>query len=100
MIATYLKAISDLLADPARWTQRADARTADGSPVGWDHPDAARWCIFGALHRCVPQEDRLAVLTALHNELPADRALTHVNDGPDGHARILDLLNRAQEVAA
>lgn len=48
--AEVLRQARDLIADPARWTKGANARSADGFTASSSH-DAVKWCAVGALHR-------------------------------------------------
>ena len=40
-----------LIARPEQWTQGEFARDRDGKPVSWRSPDAAQFCVWGALNR-------------------------------------------------
>jgi hypothetical protein len=40
-----------LIATPQTWTQGEFARDASGNPVSWRSPEAARFCLWGALNR-------------------------------------------------
>ena len=40
--------VSELIATPDKWCQRAWAKTKDGKNVIWDSPDAACWCLSAA----------------------------------------------------
>ena len=40
-----------LIADPAHWTSRSLARTADGHHVDWYDHSATKWCAVGAIYR-------------------------------------------------
>lgn len=53
------KTLQELFADPARWTQRAYARKADGGPVGLCNPDATCFCLIGGLRRLGMAENEL-----------------------------------------
>lgn len=46
---TILKNARETISDPNHWTQRADARSADGCLVGAKESDAVCWCAYGAL---------------------------------------------------
>lgn len=49
-----LIAARDLIADPARWTQYASARDAEGKYVECDDEKAVCWCAMGALKHVCP----------------------------------------------
>ena len=40
-----------LIADPAHWTRRTIARTANGRKVEWHDQSATKWCAMGAMYR-------------------------------------------------
>ena len=42
----------ELLEKPENWTQRANARDANGRDISSYHPDAVCWCLFGAVNKC------------------------------------------------
>lgn len=44
--------IVELLCTAEKWTQHASARTWDEHAVGCLSPDAVKFCVVGALHRC------------------------------------------------
>lgn len=44
-----LKAARDLISDPARWTQKTQARDRHGRNVDFLNDDAVCWCTLGAI---------------------------------------------------
>ena len=48
------KTVAELLEDPKRWTQREDARAANGNYTYPDSPDAVCWCLYGAMKKIYP----------------------------------------------
>lgn len=86
----------------AGWSQRADARTADGDPVDILDPAAASWSLLGALQTAAfsgnqahVAEIKLAV--AAIAGLIVDPSLSHWNDEPDRtQAEVHALLARAE----
>ena len=62
-----LRAARDLISDPARWTQRTEARNRYGQPVRPDSPDAVCWCAGGARVKIVPLRSRSEVRRALNH---------------------------------
>lgn len=44
--------MKELLSDGSKWTQGASARDATGRDCSPLSPDAARWCLHGAVIRC------------------------------------------------
>lgn len=95
---------SELIADPARWTTGAFARNCNGNHVvHWDG-DATCWCGDGALMRCLlPMApsgfaiDSTAYWSAFKAANEKSKELygtdfISLNDGPDGHARVLHVL--------
>jgi hypothetical protein len=50
-VAEVLRAAADLIEPEGKWTQRSEARTVTGRPVGACEENAACWCILGAVQR-------------------------------------------------
>ena len=44
--------VTQLLADPSRWTHKANARDARGYAITANDPAAKSWCLHGAMHHC------------------------------------------------
>jgi hypothetical protein len=44
-----LKAARERISDPARWTQGDYARLLNDEGCGGTHPEAVKWCAYGAL---------------------------------------------------
>lgn len=86
--------LSALLADPSAWTQRADARDAHGHSTAFDDPHATSWCLYGAMHRCVPRDSWQPVGDALRTAA-GPVALSQFNDQAT-HAEVLALIERAK----
>lgn len=86
-----LRAMRELLADPARWTQGALARTVHGWNAHPEDPDAFSFCLDGAAHRFGGREylNVLLLLTSLCGDSVSD-----FNDRAT-HQQVLDLLDRA-----
>ena len=94
-----------LVATPQTWTQGEFARNAGGEPVSWRSPEAAQFCLWGALNRAaydmtshryasVGLADRAAA--ALRRGVPS---LSGVNDR-GMHADVLAVLDKyLQQVA-
>ena len=87
-----------LIAAPQRWTQGEFARDGLGQPVNWRSPEAAQFCIWGALNRAaseVTSNEHLRVhLTdgaarALRGRTPS---ISRLNDGGT-HADVLALID-------
>lgn len=95
MNPTHLGSLSALLADPDAWTQRADARDASGMSIAFDSPTAVCWCLYGAMHRCVPRDAWQEVGDALR-AAAGPVALSQFNDQAT-HADVLALIERAKE---
>lgn len=96
-----LKAMRELLSDPARWTKGTEARNAKGRPVRPWWKSATCWCLLGAPHAGARRCYRNAVQEemALRSALGGKKAISGFNDDPTTtHADILALLDR--EIAA
>lgn len=81
--------IHELLSDPAKWTQDANARDKHGNPVNAESEDAVCWCLIGALYKCYPVDHRKAwerLVTVID-------VLYAWNDSHT-HAEVLDLVRR------
>lgn len=93
------KAAADLIRDPARWTSGASAVDAEGKPVSARSTRACAWCAYGAVERVCTggRADRLSM--ALERCFPGQDYAWDVNDGPDGHRRILEALDAIAEGA-
>jgi hypothetical protein len=58
--------LSELLTDASRWTKNHYAIDTEGRPVQSRSPQAARWCLSGAICRCYStQDERLTAEEAL-----------------------------------
>jgi len=96
-MSKQLQAAIDLIADPARWTTGAAARDADGTEVALDDSTAVCRCAWAAM-------DKEGVSDLLKQRVDnycrygfADGyGLSFINDGPDGHARVLEAMRAVQ----
>ena len=94
-----------LIATPQMWSQEQFARDAAGEPVSWRSPQAAQFCIWGALNRAAREmtgDEHLRVRLADH----AARALrsmtpslSRLNDRGT-HADVLALIDSYLETTA
>ena len=107
-----LVAARAIIADPARWTAGAFARTDEVSnprEVDPCDPAATCFCALGALIRVndipppwtqyrdeIVGESELWLATREHfEEFDGRDSVTDINDGPEGHPRVLALYDRA-----
>jgi hypothetical protein len=91
-----------LLAQPGAWTKGWFARTADGSDVEWDHPEATCWCASGAILKCGGSPGD-GVHFRVYNELCGGQSmyrLHEINDMQDDVGPILRAFDRAIERCA
>ena len=89
----------DLIADPDHWCRGAGAMDANGVGIPEDDPTAVRWCALGArwLACSYVGDERRMELSArmtriMDRHLLAENGsygLANLNDGPDGHRRVL-----------
>lgn len=94
------RTVEELLSDPARWTQGAFARHADGIPDSPSAVFATCWCIAGAIAKVYSRgkmdggsyhEMRLKMLEVTDTE-----GLAEFNDAPERtHAEVLEAVRRA-----
>lgn len=92
--------ITELLADPNRWTQRAEARDSDGSVVNPLAENAEQFCLYGAVAKCY---GTLRLDTDVHHKLGltlkamgVDESYITWQDHPwRTHAEVLDLVTKA-----
>ena len=90
----------DRIADRRRWCTGVEARLADGQTCYVGHPRAAKFCAFGALHReCLAVtglDGALAMAESVARLIRPDRApLSDIDDGMNGHAKVLALFDKA-----
>ena len=95
-----LKAVRELLSDPARWTKHVSARDKDGHNTHVRSKTAACFRLSGAVHKVrnnLPARERLLDKISLH--IPAGEC--HIPDYNDEtyttHADVLALVDRAIE---
>jgi hypothetical protein len=88
-----VKRARDRIAEPAHWCQGTFARTADGFECLCTDPRVQRFCAFGVLvAECAAQDGWNASANAsVLAILLAPRGLAAINDGPDGHRKVLAL---------
>jgi hypothetical protein len=89
-----------LISDPARWTQDAPARNADGQRVEPFKPEAVCWCAWGALDRAVWDTGFVApghgrALAHLIRELGLQAGQLGTFNDTHIHAEVLALFDKA-----
>ena len=95
----------DLIKDPARWTQGAYARDADGRAVSSTSPEACQWCAMGVVAKVAGRHDFLTAMRLSEEMLTRlDRAagesplvlgsITKLNDH-QGHEAVLKMFAKA-----
>lgn len=89
-----LEPVLKLLADPSRWTKRADARDAEGKPVPYDSWQACSWCLYGAIYRVFDREQRAQAVELLKVHVPVGQSLAQFNDYAT-HDELVAVLRRA-----
>ena len=50
--------VKELLSDESKWCQGPIARSLSGRSVSYNNPNAVCWCLWGALHKCYPDENQ------------------------------------------
>ena len=108
-----LEDIRELISEPTRWTHGAFARSAEGGDVGWDNPDAVKWCLVGAVKKTIyadrrkpPLNDEIVegVLDTLHealdNRIGGRRNPTSLYNFNDAtvHADVIRLIDESIEM--
>jgi hypothetical protein len=91
----------DLIADPSRHCVGLNACDASGHKTKTRSPSAVKWCAYGALMRFAGGVLLIAAETALRistEALYGHHEVECINDGLDGHTRILAAYTRAIEV--
>ena len=92
-----------LIADPARWTTAALARTANGHQVEWHDRSAIKWCAQGAIYRAAydlfgDQKKAMRIGDEVAKSVSAPRwlrvPLPTINDSR-GHAAVLAVFDKA-----
>jgi hypothetical protein len=97
-VREVLVAAHDLIADPSRHCVKFHACNAAGNSVPPTSRGACQWCSDGALMRFADGELLDAADAALSDaarDLYGTRHVAPINDGPNGHARILAAYARA-----
>jgi hypothetical protein len=51
-----LEAARKLITDPAKWTQKTSARNIANRKVAANGPMAVKWCSYGAIDACCPDQ--------------------------------------------
>ena len=94
-----------LVADPAHWTRRTFARTADGHAIAWYDHSATKWCATGAIYRAAydlvgdPNEAvRIGHLVVKSVSPGRWLPVASINDVL-GHAAVLAAFDKALEAA-
>jgi hypothetical protein len=112
LVQKHAQRAYELLLDRKRWTTGVLARDKDGDMVSVRNTDAVCWCAEGAITRVTkgtfdaPEKDgdrRFRELALQLGEQLRVRgfgaAVFAVNDGPNGHAHILEALDAIAEGA-
>ena len=96
-----------LIADPAHWTRRTLARTADDHVVDWSERSATKWCAQGAIYRAAydlvgDQKAATRIGNKAAKSIYRTRwllvSLPNMNDH-QGHAAVLAVFDKALEAA-
>ena len=95
----------DLIADPDHWCQGAGAMDENGIGIPEDDPTAVRWCALGArwmacsyagFERRMELSARITRIMDRHMMADwGDCGLANLNDGEDGHRRVLAVYDAA-----
>ncbi len=77
--------IRQLLTDASAWTQGTNARIGTymgigGFTVDPCSPSATCWCLNGAVLRCYPEDQVVAIQMKIQALMPADLSLVQWND--------------------
>lgn len=81
-VPEVLKAAADLIEKPDAWTQKTNARGADGFTLMALNPAATCWCIDGAIIRVAGNTPERAYAATFLERLLGDR-IYMFNDHPD-----------------
>lgn len=100
--AALLERARARIADPARWTQGALARDANGEETCAGYPNAVRWCAIGALYAEQPyryrRDGRDGAIRRLARAMGGSGVgdVYDLNDGrPGTHAAVLAMYDEA-----
>lgn len=92
-----LEAALAIIEDPAKWTQRAFARHANGNPIGPLEKNACSWCALGALTLVTAND------CSLHDEVKllddeavrAGKGCVLMLNDQGSHAEVVEMFKRA-----
>jgi hypothetical protein len=92
-----LRAIRELLSDPARWCKGSWARDVAGKKIGPSQEGACRWCLDGAvLTLAGDYQDVEVALNKAAASLKFPTGYIHLNDHPTtDHATVLACIDTA-----
>ena len=95
-MSKQLQAAIDLIADPARWTTGVTSRDVDGNFVYVNDATAVCWDAVGAMAKesvRFPIRERVDMYCRM---VLGRSGAPETNDGPDGHARVLEAMRAVQ----
>ena len=82
--------IQDLLTDESKWTKGRNARDAQGNGVASRTPEAAAWCLQGAMWKCYGNEaEAIAVAHKMAEALPPT-GRGELDDGRDPFSELVN----------
>ena len=91
-----LKKSLDHIKEPENFCQGCLARTARGIPVPYNHPKAVKFCALGITLRMQGNDEAAGLMARLAiNKALEHPSLSIVNDGADGHRRIVEGFQKA-----
>lgn len=89
--------VRELLSEPGRWTQGAEALDARGEPCRPSSTRAVRWCLTGAADREGDIHDRVALYEQMHLCMGMPWIAISAWNDTHTHADVLALLDRVIE---
>ena len=73
--------VKELLDSSDKWTQGTDAEKRDGQETHPDDPEAACWCLLGAIEKCYPVEERGSIYERIIEAIK-EVQISQWNDSP------------------
>ncbi len=92
--------IKELLSDESKWTQYCMARDSHNSPVEWYGPNAVKWCLVGAIHKCYAKARWIDIMEQIADKMAIEnvkesieKEICNLNDNYYGFESIKQIVD-------